>query len=106
MPGDVTGGNLVAYSAPQLWADPTTALPCFRFGTVTIHCTVAPGTPYTIESGPTSGKTSTKEAAVNNAAGITLTTTISAVGEYQIDGGCFVKLTGGRGGTFYIAARS
>ena len=106
MPGDVTGGNLAAYSAPQLWGDPATALPCFRFGTVTIHCTAAPDTPYTIETGPTSGTTSTKEASVNSTAGITLTTTISAIGEYEIGGGGFVKLTGGTGGTFYIAARS
>jgi len=106
MPGDVTGGNLVAYSAPQLWADPTTALPCFRFGTVTIHCTVAPDTPYTIESGPTSGTCLGKEVSKNNPDGIALVKTISVAGEYEIGGGCFVKLTGGTGGTFYIAARS
>lgn len=93
-----------AYTEPRSWDG--SPVDFIAYSTVSIHCTVAPDTPYTIETGPTSGTTSTKEVAVNNAAGITLTTTISAVGEYMLDGGCFVELTGGTGGTFYIAARS
>lgn len=104
MPGEVSGGNMAAYSVPDPWTDPTTALPVFRFPSVAIECTVAPTTPYTIEGGPGPAATSTRTAVSNTSAGISTTTTISAVGRYDLPGGGYIKLTGGTGGTFFVSA--
>ena len=104
MPGETSGGALAAYSSPEAWLTPTTALSIFRFPSVAIECTVAPTTPYTIEGGPGPAVTSTRTAVSNTSAGISTTTTISAVGRYDLPGGGYIKLTGGTGGTFFVSA--
>lgn len=104
MPSVIEGTVSLFTRDPAVWSDPTAAFNVVDFGTVTIWCTTAPTTPYTIETGPAADKTSASTAVANSSAGISTTTTISATGQYSVPGGGFIKLTGGTGGAFYLSA--
>lgn len=107
-PVTIVSGGLEVGGAlrPELWAAPATPKDMTAYGTIIIHCEVAPTTPRTIKSGPSATTCIAKEAAVNNSGGIALSKTIGAVGEYSIDGGVFVQLgTESSDGTFWIAGR-
>ena len=94
---DVTFANM----RPQAWADPTEALNLYRFSDVEIQVIGAPGanyTPYRSFDGSTfvAANAYDKDGAT--------VTAISAAGIYTIEGGCYVKLTGGSGSTIYVRA--
>lgn len=106
MTSDDIAAALSTLPPPEIWATPATPKDMTAYGRIVIYCEVAPTTPRTIKSGPSSGTCIGKEVAKNNPAGIALVTTISAAGEYQIDGPVFVCLgTESSDGTFWIAGR-
>lgn len=72
-------------------------------GSVTIWCYAAPATPWTIRGGDGGSNMLAQTASFNTGSGISMTSTISAVGRYTMQAGCFVDLSGGGGGTFAIS---
>lgn len=74
-----------------------------NYGTIIITCTVAPSVAYTINTSPDNATYLVQNATANTSSGVTNSSTISAVGTYTLTGLQYVELTGGTGGTFFIA---
>jgi hypothetical protein len=80
-----------------------TAIDMTGYGSVTIWCTVAPSAPYAIEASDQNAGYIAQSAAYNNSGGVGLASSISAIGRCTLPGNCWLRLTGGTGGTFRIA---
>jgi hypothetical protein len=103
--GSKAAGASLATVPSQLagasWAG--AAIDMTAYGSVTIWCTVAPSVAYAIEASDQNSGYIAQSAGSNNAGGVGVTASIGAVGRYVLPGNCWLRLTGGTGGTFRIA---
>jgi len=75
-----------------------------QYSSVLITCTVAPNSPYQINVSPDDNSDYIPQSVIiNNASGITTTTTIGSIGTFSLSGHQYIKLSAGSGGTFFIA---
>jgi len=89
-----------SYSAPQDWGGASKDLR--NFSAITLWCSSTPSVAPTIETSPDNSVWSTQAAIP---AGLdTPVTTVADVGRYDLAGGCYIRLTGGTGGTYHLAA--
>lgn len=93
---------VAAPPAPKAVAWDGSAKDMRAYGVVTITCTAAPATPWTINAGDGINAPVPQTAVVNTASGVGQSSTISAVGRYSLAGGVML-LSGGSGGVFSIS---
>jgi hypothetical protein len=99
LPVSLTGGSLGAAAA---WDG--SSLDRRGQPTLEIFCTVAPSVAWTIQRSPDGATWIDHAAVINDGSGVSVSKTISALCAAVLKGGCFVRLNGGTGGTFFISA--
>lgn len=70
-----------------------------KYGSVSVFCTVAPSSAYAIQVSP--DKSTWKDVSFIDQS-LSIGTSITSTGKYDISGGVFIKLSGGSGGTFML----
>jgi len=99
---NIIGQATPTYVNPSSWDG--SARDMRAYGSVLITCTVAPSVPYSINVSPDNASDFIPQTAfLNNNTGVNQVQTVSGVGTYSISGRQFIKLTGGTGGTIFIA---
>lgn len=104
--GNILGmatSNTPAYFPPQSWDGSAINLQQYQTS-VNITCTVAPTTPPTVQVSPDGAAWVTVSDVANTSTGYNTQTTISAVGDYSVPSGLWLRLNGSVGGTYFLRA--